>query len=68
MIRKYNYTGRLKISKDRITINQVSKNGIKSFEAKISIGELGFPNNAHVYIEPYFKSSFMRFSFGTVAM
>jgi hypothetical protein len=67
MIRKYNYTGRQKISRDRIKILQKEKLGIKSFEVDLSINDLGLPDYAKVYIEPYFKSSSMRFDLGTVA-
>jgi hypothetical protein len=67
MIRKYNYTGRQKIANERIQIRQLTRSGIAAFEAKININDLGFPDYAKIYIEPYFKSSFMRFDFGTVA-
>jgi len=67
MIRKYNYTGRLKISKDRIKIRQFLQGQSKSFSASIEVSDLGFPESAKIYIEPYFKSSSMRFDYGTVS-
>lgn len=67
MIRKYNYTGRQKISQDRISIKQDVSGDILSFNADLKIHDLGLPDHAKVYIEPYFKSSFMRFDFGSVA-
>ena len=67
MIRKYNYTGRQKISQERILIKQDSAGDVISFEANLKIHDLGLPDYAKVYIEPYFKSSFMRFDFGNVA-
>lgn len=66
MIRKYNYTGRQKISRDCIKVRQSITAGIRQFEAALDIKNLGFPDEARIYIEAYFKSSFMRFSFGTV--
>lgn len=67
MIRKYNYTGRLKISKDKVRIYQFLKDGVRFFEVKLMVNDLGFPDHAKIYIEPYFKSSFMRFAYGTIA-
>lgn len=67
MIRKYNYTGRQKISHERILIKQDSTGDIISFSADLKIHDLGLPDHAKIYIEPYFKSSFMRFDFGTIA-
>jgi len=66
MIRKYNYTGRQKISQDRIIIKQDLNSDVKSFEADLKLNDLGLPDHAKIYVEPYFKSSFMRFDFGTI--
>ena len=67
MIRKINYTGRHTISKDRITVRQDLSAGANSFDIDLNIGDLEFPDDAKIYIEPYFKASFMRFDFGTIA-
>jgi hypothetical protein len=67
MIRKFNYTGRKKIKRDRISISLVEDKPYKSFTAAFKLKGLGLADDAVIYIEPYYKSSFMRFSFGTVA-
>lgn len=67
MIRRYNYTGRKKVLASRVTIEESITNSVKSFCVKSDLSGLGFPDNAKIYIEPYFKSSFLRFDFGTVA-
>lgn len=36
------------------------------FHADLNIKDFGFPDDARIYIEPYFKSSYMRFDFGAV--
>ncbi len=67
MIRKFNYTGRKKLNRDRIDISVVEDKPHKSFSATLNFKGLGLSDEAQVYIEPYYKSSFMRFPFGTVA-
>lgn len=67
MIRRYNYTGRKKVLSKRIKILESRKDGKKSFEIKCDIKDLDFPDEAKIFIEPYFKSSFLRFDFGSVA-
>lgn len=65
MIRRYNYTGRKKLSEVRI--NEWTKKGAKYFEVVCDLRNSGFPDNAKIFVEPYFKSSFLRFDFGTIA-
>ncbi len=66
MIRRFNYTGRIKIPKDRIRISlQKDMNG-KSFTAEIDLKGLKIPESAKIYIEPNYKGVYQRFSFGTV--
>ncbi|MBN9350062.1 MAG: hypothetical protein J0H55_05190 [Chitinophagaceae bacterium] len=67
MIRRYNYTGRKKLFTEKIKINEVAKNGRKQFQVSFDLKDSGFPDDACIYIEPYFKSSFLRFHFGTIA-
>lgn len=67
MIRKFNYTGRRKLNRQRIDISVVDDRPYKSFTATLNLEGLGLSDDAKVYVEPYYKSSFMRFSFGTVA-
>lgn len=67
MIRKFNYTGRKKLARDRVTISLADERPYKSFTASLDLKGLGLSNDAKIYIEPYYKSSFMRFPFGTVS-
>ncbi|MFA4852594.1 MAG: hypothetical protein WC599_08755 [Bacteroidales bacterium] len=67
MIKKFNYTGRKKLSRDRINISVVEDKPHKYFTVSLNLKGLRLPDEAKVYIEPYHKSSVMRFPFGTVA-
>lgn len=67
MIRKFNYTGRRKIPKRLVTVElDRSTNGLRSFAAKLSLANLKLPAAATVFVEAYYKTSCMRFDFGTV--
>lgn len=66
MIRRFNYTGRVKIPRDRIDISLYKDNEGKYFRAKVDLGGLNLPGDAQVYIEPNFKGIYQRFHFGTV--
>jgi hypothetical protein len=66
MIRKLNFTGRKSIPHEKFLINVRRIGGKRAFNAEIDFNGLGFPGNSRVYIEPYYKSSFMRFDFGTI--
>jgi len=67
MIRKFNYTGRKRIERDRVQVSLIPQAGqAPSFDASIQLADLGLPGNGAVYIEVYDKSSYMRFDFGTV--
>jgi hypothetical protein len=67
MIRKFNYTGRKKLNRQRVDISIIDEPPHKTFTAILDLEGLGLSGDAKVYIEPYHKSSFMRFSFGTVS-
>lgn len=68
MIRKFNYTGRKRIDRERLKIKLVAAEGdFPSFDAAINLDDLGLPSDAAVYVEAYDRSSYMRFDFGTVA-
>lgn len=66
MIRKINYTGRKKINKSNIDLKLSNDNGKRTFNIHFDLGDLGFPDSSSIYVEPYYKSSFMRFYFGTI--
>jgi hypothetical protein len=66
MIRRFNYTGRIKIPCKKIDICLFKDNDGKYFKAKINFDGLGFPPEASVYIEPNYKGVYQRFNYGTV--
>lgn len=66
MIRRINFTDRVKINKDKVTISLHSKDELKWFDAVIEIEDLGFPKDASVIVEARYKGLKQRFSFGTV--
>lgn len=68
MIRKFNYTGRKRIPRSKVSIEIVTgRNGQATFEASISLADLNLPKSADVFVEAYRRSFFKRFYFGTVS-
>lgn len=65
---RINSTGRKKLLREFISIKLgADVGGVPTFSAEISIPkDMALPQSAKVYVEPYVKSSTMRFSFGTV--
>lgn len=66
MIRRFNYTGRQRITTDRVSVRLTPPAPVRSFDAEISLAEIQLPPNAAVYLEAFEKTAIMRFSFGTV--
>ena len=67
MIRKFNYTGRKRILRSRITINLVPvQRGPSYFEASIDLTGIDLPKRAEIFVEAYRRWFFKRFHFGTV--
>lgn len=67
MIRRYNYTGRKRLSSDNFVIRESQTGRSKTFELVCDLKDKGYPDEAKIFVEPYFKSSYLRFDFGTVA-
>lgn len=71
MKRTINSTGRKKLTLDQVTIRveePVVAGSARRFSAELTgLDDLNLPKDARVYVEPYAKSSFMRFDYGTVA-
>lgn len=67
MIRRFNYTGRVKIPRARVDISLFKDNEGKYFKAKVNLEGLNLPPDAKIYIEPNYKGVYQRFFFGTVA-
>lgn len=70
MNRRFNYTGRVRITRDHFTIrlHDGSAGSPPSFDADLSgLSALELDANARIVIEAYVRQSNMRFDFGTVA-
>ena len=66
MIRKFNYTGRIKIP-EKFTRVKLFQNGSSPyFNAYLELEDLGFPLHSRIFVEAYFASNFLRFDYGTV--
>jgi len=67
MKRRFNYTGRIRIPRERITVTlNRSGNSISSFNANVDLNGLHLQPDARVYIEAYHRTDSRRFNFGTV--
>jgi hypothetical protein len=67
MIRRFNYTGRTKIPRNRIDISLFKDNDGKYFKAKVDLVGLDLDPRAKIYIEANYKGIYQRFPFGTVS-
>jgi len=68
MITNLNYTGRRKILRSAIRIAlSEDGGGHRVFDANVDLDGLDLPDSARLYVEAYYKSSYMRFDLGTVA-
>lgn len=67
MIRRLNYTGRLRIVREdaRFTVTE-RKDMAAVFKAELDLSGYGLPEDARVHVEAYRQTSWMRFPFGTV--
>ncbi len=67
MKRRINFSGRKKIQAEdiRIRLSEAPSDLSPSFSAEVKL-PAGLPTDARVYVEPYHRSSSMRFDFGTV--
>lgn len=69
MKRHFNFTGRVSIPTNMVAVvvQPAGSDGVRSFDLRIGdLASLGLPPAASVYVEPYVKSSSMRFAFGNV--
>ena len=67
MIRRLNYTGRIKIHRTDLKLTTREENGGFSFDAKLHLIDYELPAEALVFVEAYRQTTWMRFPFGTVA-
>lgn len=66
MIRRLNYTGRVKICRTDLRLGTVGSDGALSFDANLRLTEYELPADAQVFVEAYRQTSWMRFPYGTV--
>ncbi len=67
MIRRLNYTGRLRIRRKDVRVSLKEGNGAISFDADLSgLADYELPSDASVFVEAYRQTVWMRFSFGRV--
>jgi len=67
MIRRFNYTGRRKIPRSRVRIRvRDERDGRRTFDAELNLGDMELPEEAAVYVEAYHRSAYRRFDHGTV--
>lgn len=67
MKRRFNYTGREKLTKDAIKISVNKTNGkAKSITAKLNLNEIKYPGDTKIYLDAYHKTDRKRFDFGRI--
>src|SRR5258708_5063469 len=65
MIRRFNYTDRLRIRRSDIRIVLREKDGQLEFDADLrSLAEYDLPPDSFVFVEAYRQTNWMRFDFG----
>jgi hypothetical protein len=68
MKRRFNYTGREKLTKDaiKISINKTNEKP-KSITAKLNLNEIKYPGVTKIYLDAYHKTDRKRFDFGKIS-
>ena len=67
MRRTFNYTGRRRIRRERISIRVYKlDSGSRWFDADLRLAQLRLPADARVFVEAYFERAYLRFDFGRV--
>lgn len=67
MIRRLNYTGRIKIFRNDVRLATSEADGVLSFDAELRLNDYDLPAEALVFVEAYRQTTWMRFPFGNVA-
>jgi hypothetical protein len=65
MRRKLNFTSRAKIPKSRVQIALRREAKLLAFDGSVDLSGLSFPRDAKVIVEAYYRTSLMRFDWGT---
>lgn len=67
MKRSFNYTGRERIKRSQISIHlSDNEGGPRTFGAEVDFAGLDLPREAAVFVEAHYRTSYMRFDFGSV--
>lgn len=66
MIRRLNYTGRVKIRREDVLVQVSSSEDGVSISANLTLADYDFPADASVSLEAYRQTTWMRFPYGTV--
>jgi hypothetical protein len=67
MIRRFNYTDRIRIGRKDVRITVREEDGKFAFDADLSaLGDYELPSDSFVFVEAYRQASWMRFNFGQV--
>jgi hypothetical protein len=66
VIRRLNYTGRVRIRREDVLIHVGSADEGFPVSANLALGEYDFPSDALVSLEAYRQTTWMRFPYGTV--
>jgi len=68
MIRRFNYTGRKRIPRSKISLSLNAASGkTLAFDAVVDLDGLLLPGNATIYVEAYRRAYFRRFPCGTLS-
>lgn len=68
VLRKLNFTDRVKIPKSNVQITlQREADGVLFFNPRLTLADVAVSGGARVYVEAYYRTSYMRFDCGTVA-
>jgi hypothetical protein len=69
MLRKLNFTERAKIPRAAAHFElRRESDGILAFDSKLDLAGIAAPKEARVYIEAQYRTSYMRFDYGSIAM
>ena len=67
MKRTFNFTDRINLNRSNISVAlHTDEQNKLYFDANINLDESKFPGDAKVFIEAYYKNSFMRFPYGQI--
>lgn len=67
MIRRFNYTGRQKIPRNKVSLILSKSKEERSFSINMNLDDLNVPPTSNIYVTAYYKQVSQRFSLGKVA-